>query len=94
MALSRTRPLLARYDVSPHLVKWWKSTANMDGQITRHLSPYEQQAVVPWLRSFPKRAFDKFSDTFMYWGGAGVIVFGTAAWSDAADAAQDREHRF
>lgn len=24
-------------------------------QITRHISPYEQQIVVPWLKTFPKR---------------------------------------
>ena len=24
-------------------------------QITRHISPYEQQIVMPWLKTFPKR---------------------------------------
>mmetsp|Transcript_2693 Transcript_2693/g.7053 ORF Transcript_2693/g.7053 Transcript_2693/m.7053 type:complete len:95 (-) Transcript_2693:387-671(-) len=94
MVLSRSRPLLARYDVSPHMVKWWKSQKPDNGQVTRHLSPYEQQAIMPWLRSFPKKTYDKFMGSFMYWGSSAVIVLGTASLSDAADAAQDREHRF
>ena len=27
-------------------------------QITRHLSPYEQQIMMPWLKTFPKRVSD------------------------------------
>eukprot|EP00978_Attheya_sp_CCMP212_P044680 scaffold318778_cov63-Attheya_sp.AAC.2 len=136
---ARSRPALARYDVSPHMVKWWKAQRPDDGQqisidggvvwgrarkatdhaddlatnssdhdwkltpvpylhlfpqITRHLSPYEQQAIMPFVRDMPKRAYDKFTSTFMYWGTCGVIVLGTAYGADAADAAQDRTHRF
>ena len=69
----------------------WK---NERAQITRHLSPYEQQIVMPWLRSFPKRAYEKFMGSFVYWGGAAVLTLGTASLSDSLDAAQDREHRF
>lgn len=34
-ALSRSRPLMGpmRYDVSPHLVKWWKGVKPDDGQV-------------------------------------------------------------
>lgn len=32
-AIRRTRPMLARYDVSPHMVKWWKSQLKDDGQV-------------------------------------------------------------
>ena len=67
---------------------------NECAQITRHLSPYEQQIVMPWLRSFPKRAYEKFMGSFVYWGGAAVLTLGTASLSDSLDAAQDREHRF
>ena len=63
-------------------------------QVTRHLSPYEQQIVMPWLRTFPKRAYEKFMGSFVYWGGAAVLTLGTASLSDSLDAAQDREHRF
>merc|ERR1712071_277988 len=57
-AFRHTRPLLAepaRGDVSPAMVKWWKPGLKDNGQITRSLSPYEQEIVEPWLRSFPKR---------------------------------------
>jgi len=96
MVFIRSRPVLARYDVSPHMIKWWKAKRTNDGQvsgclrkrhflqfifmytgnvvpyrhfsfsslylhfcnnnqITRMLSPYEQQAIMPWIRTFPKR---------------------------------------
>mmetsp|Transcript_17802 Transcript_17802/g.17188 ORF Transcript_17802/g.17188 Transcript_17802/m.17188 type:complete len:98 (+) Transcript_17802:58-351(+) len=93
-AFSRSRPLMARYDVSPHMVKWWKSNKNVNGEVTRHLSPFEQQAVVPWLRTFPKRAYDKFMDSGAYLIGTAIIVIGSAAAADEADAAEDRSHRF
>mmetsp|Transcript_13006 Transcript_13006/g.17890 ORF Transcript_13006/g.17890 Transcript_13006/m.17890 type:complete len:99 (+) Transcript_13006:83-379(+) len=94
-AIARSRPLMApRYDVAPFMVKWWKARVPNDGQITRTLSPYEQQAIMPWLRSFPKRFYDKFTGSFLYWGGAGAVVIGTAVASDAADAAEDFSHRF
>lgn len=93
-AFSKSRPLLARYDVSPHMTKWWKANRNVNGEVTRHLSPFEQQAVVPWLRTFPKRAYDKFMDSGFYLITTGAIVIGTAAWADEADAAEDRSHRY
>ena len=34
----RTQPMLARYDVSPHMVKWWKSQLKDDGQVRWALS--------------------------------------------------------
>lgn len=37
-AIRRTRPMLARYDVSPHMVKWWKSQLKDDGQVRSTLS--------------------------------------------------------
>mmetsp|Transcript_23331 Transcript_23331/g.34565 ORF Transcript_23331/g.34565 Transcript_23331/m.34565 type:complete len:95 (-) Transcript_23331:181-465(-) len=94
MVFARSRPVLARYDVSSHMNKWWKGQKPTDGQVTRCLSPYEQQVVVPWVKSFPKRAYDKFSDSWIYWGGCAVLTVGTAVGADEADAAQDRSHRY
>mmetsp|Transcript_3302 Transcript_3302/g.3850 ORF Transcript_3302/g.3850 Transcript_3302/m.3850 type:complete len:98 (+) Transcript_3302:40-333(+) len=97
MVFARSRTLMARSDVSSHMVKWWKgqvSTKVMDGQITRSLSPYEQAAVTPWLKTFPKRAYDKFMDSAVYWLGAGAVTIGTVIWADKADAAQDFSHRY
>jgi hypothetical protein len=32
-AFTRSRTVLARYDVSPHMVKWWKGFKPDDGQV-------------------------------------------------------------
>lgn len=32
-AFARSRTLLAREDVSPHMVKWWKKIRNTDGEV-------------------------------------------------------------
>ena len=63
-------------------------------QVTRHLSPFEQQIVMPWIKTFPKRAYAKFSDSGPYLVVTAVIVYGTAVASDAADAAQDKSYRY
>ncbi|KAL3761000.1 hypothetical protein ACHAWU_004620 [Discostella pseudostelligera] len=85
---------MARHDVSPHMTKWWKAVRPDDGQITRHLSPYEQQIMMPWLKTFPKRAWEKFSDSGPYLIGTALIVYGTVVGSEAADQAQDRSYRY
>lgn len=33
-AFARSRPLMARHDVSPHLTKWWKGVRPDDGQVS------------------------------------------------------------
>ncbi|KAL7539824.1 hypothetical protein ACHAXR_009639 [Thalassiosira sp. AJA248-18] len=93
-AFARSRPLMARHDVSPHLTKWWKGVRPDDGQVTRHLSPFEQQIMMPWLKTFPKRAWAKFSDSGHYIIATTIAVYGTAVWSDAMDDAQDRSYRY
>ena len=85
---------MARYDVGPHLIKWWKKVKPEDGQVIRQLSPYEQQVLVPWLKTWPKRTYEKASDSMGYVIATAVIVLGTATWADATDAAIDREHRY
>ena len=40
-AFARSRPLMARYDVSPHMTKWWKAVRPDEGQVSNfrgHLS--------------------------------------------------------
>ena len=32
-AFARSRPLMARYDVSMHMTKWWKAHRPDDGQV-------------------------------------------------------------
>jgi hypothetical protein len=38
-AFTRSRAVLARYDVSPHMVKWWKGVKPDDGQV-REVFPF------------------------------------------------------
>lgn len=49
---------------------------------------------MPWIKTFPKRAYAKFSDSGPYLVATAVIVYGTAVASDAADAAQDKSYRY
>merc|ERR1711971_1450508 len=93
-AFARSRPLMARHDVSPHLAKWWKGVRPDEGQISRHISPFEQQIVMPWFKTFPKRAYEKFSDSGPYVVGTTLLVYGTAVMSDAIDLEQDKSYRY
>merc|ERR1711934_608866 len=97
MVITTTRPLLQHYltrlNVSPHMNKWWKGGVSVDGEITRHLSPYEQHIITPWLRTWPQRAYDKFMGSFLHVGMAACIVIGTTFWGDNADAAENFAHR-
>lgn len=94
MVLSRTRPVMARYDVAPAMVKWWKSQLPDNGQIVRSLSPYEQQTSAPWIRTFPKRAYDKFMGGGIWGAGTAALVYGVASLSIDADNAEDFQHRY
>ena len=59
MALRRTLPLMMRstqvskgpirYDVGPHMEKWWSKHKHMDGMVERHISPMEQKTVEPYF---------------------------------------------
>ena len=49
-AIRRTRPMLARYDVSPHMVKWWKSQLKDDGQVRSTLSDQRRNMATNWHR--------------------------------------------
>eukprot|EP00543_Licmophora_paradoxa_P009056 CAMPEP_0202445884 /NCGR_PEP_ID=MMETSP1360-20130828/4606_1 /ASSEMBLY_ACC=CAM_ASM_000848 /TAXON_ID=515479 /ORGANISM="Licmophora paradoxa, Strain CCMP2313" /LENGTH=98 /DNA_ID=CAMNT_0049062287 /DNA_START=12 /DNA_END=308 /DNA_ORIENTATION=- len=93
-AFSRSRVIMARYDVSPHMVKWWSKVRPDDGQVSRHLSPFEQHAIMPWFKTWPKKMIDRAPDYIVWLGGSLSIVFATAAWADAADAAEDFSHRY
>jgi len=91
---TRSRPLMARYDVSPHLVKWWKNVKPDDGQITRHLSPFEQHPVAPWFKTWPRKLLDRAPNYIIYLGGSLGLAYYTVIWGDAADAAEKYEHRY
>lgn len=41
-AFARSRPLMARYDVSMHMTKWWKAHRPDDGQVCSFFPFYQQ----------------------------------------------------
>mmetsp|Transcript_25594 Transcript_25594/g.39649 ORF Transcript_25594/g.39649 Transcript_25594/m.39649 type:complete len:98 (+) Transcript_25594:41-334(+) len=93
-AFSRTRAVKAvRNDVAPAMEKWWKAHKKDDGMITRTLSPYEQQAIMPWIRDWPKIAYKKFTSSFLHWGSSFAIVIATVELTDAASDAAEYAHR-
>mmetsp|Transcript_28236 Transcript_28236/g.65388 ORF Transcript_28236/g.65388 Transcript_28236/m.65388 type:complete len:97 (+) Transcript_28236:30-320(+) len=93
-AFSRSRVLLARYDVSPHMVKWWGKVRPDNGQIVRSLSPFEQHSIMPWLKTFPRKMMDRAPNYIIYFGGSMGSFYGISAYADEVDRAEHRSHRF
>lgn len=58
------------------------------------LSDFNTLTISFCFLSYIFKAYDKFSDSFIYWGGAAALTIGTAVIADEADAAQDRSHRY
>jgi hypothetical protein len=57
------------------------------------LSPYEQQPIVPWLKTFPKKVADRFT-TYLWPAGTLASVAAVMAWSEAKDHEEDYAHRY
>mmetsp|Transcript_15170 Transcript_15170/g.23111 ORF Transcript_15170/g.23111 Transcript_15170/m.23111 type:complete len:101 (-) Transcript_15170:235-537(-) len=95
-ALSRSRPLMGpvRYDVSPHLVKWWKGVKPDDGQVIRHLSPFEQHPVMPWFKTWPGKVMDRAPNYIIYLGGSLALSYFTIIYCDSYDKAEKKSHRY
>jgi hypothetical protein len=58
-----------------------------------HLSPHEQQPILPWLKTFPKKAVDRFP-TYLWPFGTLAMVAGVMSWSESRDNLEDFVHRF
>jgi hypothetical protein len=58
-----------------------------------HLSPYEQQILAPWLRTFPKKVVQRVH-YYLWPTGMFAFVYLVQQWGDAADHAEDYQHRF
>lgn len=93
-AFRRSRAVLARYNVEPHMVKYWSKQKPDNGVVTRHLSPYEQQPVAPWLKTFPKKVVDRAPYYVTYLGGSMVLTYLTVVWAEKVDDDESRAHRF
>jgi hypothetical protein len=62
-------------------------------QITMHLSPYEQQALIPWIKTFPKKAVARVP-VYLWPVGTLAFIYGIMASTEMRDQAEDLEHRF
>lgn len=96
-AFVRTRVLLAgKLGKGEHHLshsKWWAKKRPAEGEITMHLSPYEQKAVLPWLKTFPKKVVDRVP-TYTWPFGCMAMTWFIVYWCDSTDEAENRHHRF
>lgn len=56
----------------------WKKHYKVDGQVTQHLSPFEQKIVGPLIKDLPVKFFKKAKDFLLEAGlglGAGIWVW-------------------
>ncbi len=82
-----------RSDINASLAKVWKSYKYNDGMVSQHLSPFEQQAIVPWIRQWPQRLATKFGQTWSDWVPAGLLLYGIVAWSESKHKELAHHHR-
>uniref|UniRef100_A0A7S1BR82 Uncharacterized protein n=1 Tax=Corethron hystrix TaxID=216773 RepID=A0A7S1BR82_9STRA len=79
---------VVRTDVDLAVSKWWAKQVPDNGLVSQHLSPFEQKAVVPWMLTWPKRAYFRFTETFWY---GTSILFGTYSMIAYADKCEHKE---
>ena len=72
----------------------WFTVMDTNLQITRHLSPYEVQAIMPWIKEWPTIFFKKVSTIGLWYGFAGAITLGTVQLTDAASDAAEFKNRY
>ena len=56
----------------------WKKHYKVDGQVTQHLSPFEQKIVGPLLKELPKKMLMRAKDFLLEAGpglGTGLFVY-------------------
>jgi TorA maturation chaperone TorD len=58
-----------------------------------HLSPNEQLAVVPWLKTFPKKVQDRFT-TYLYPMGSVLLIVALRTWTDNTDHSEALDQRY
>mmetsp|Transcript_47790 Transcript_47790/g.93337 ORF Transcript_47790/g.93337 Transcript_47790/m.93337 type:complete len:101 (-) Transcript_47790:218-520(-) len=89
-AFSRSHQLRGkvRTDVDMHLSKWWMKQVPDNGLVSRHISPFEQQSIMPWMRTWHKRVYVRVTETFWY---GFVILGGTYSMIEYADKEEHKE---
>eukprot|EP00934_Nitzschia_sp_Nitz4_P007177 Nitzschia sp. Nitz4//scaffold232_size35869//29635//30304//NITZ4_007814-RA/size35869-processed-gene-0.20-mRNA-1//-1//CDS//3329543351//7167//frame0 len=94
-AFTRTQLLRApgRADVELAMSKWWTKKRPAEGQITQSITQHEQQIVVPWLKTFPKKTIERAPSYIIWVGGSLGLMYGSIARADALTHAEDFKHR-
>jgi len=82
-----------RYDVEPHLDKWWSKAVKQDGLVEKHLSPMEQLTVEPYFWGWGGKKAKQFMDSVFDVGPALAFLVGTVYWSDWKFAQLSHHHR-
>mmetsp|Transcript_21003 Transcript_21003/g.41194 ORF Transcript_21003/g.41194 Transcript_21003/m.41194 type:complete len:88 (-) Transcript_21003:171-434(-) len=80
-------------NVQPGLTKLWKKFKPENGRVTRTVSPYQQDFISPWVKTWPEKMKHKFTDNILDVGPAFLILVGTVAWGDATYEAEMKKHR-
>jgi hypothetical protein len=62
-------------------------------QITQHLAANEQNILVPWIKTFPKKMVDRVP-TYLWPFGTMGIVYVIVAYTESVDHAENYAHRF
>ena len=95
MSFRRTVRVLAegRSDVSLHMKKWWTKHYNVDGQVTQHLSPFEQNVMTPMFKTAFQNTLKRIKN-FVIEAGPG-LSFGVAvySWGEWKHGQLSMEHR-
>ena len=62
-------------------------------QVTQHLAANEQHVILPWLKTFPKKAVDR-APHYLWPLGSIVLIYVSAATAEYYDHAESTSHRF
>ena len=76
----------------PALVKWWKYRTVRQGEITRTLSPFQQDVITPLFKNMPQNAAKRVSELVWDVGPAALLLVGTVWWADSTHAAEAKKH--
>mmetsp|Transcript_40 Transcript_40/g.54 ORF Transcript_40/g.54 Transcript_40/m.54 type:complete len:88 (+) Transcript_40:208-471(+) len=76
-----------------NMVKWWKSYIPIKYQVTRTISPFQQDVITPFIKNAPKQIQHKISDNLLDVGPALLLGIGIVAWGDATYEAEMKKHR-
>ena len=74
------------------LKKWWGYHAKTNKEITRSLSPFQQDHLGPLFKQIGKNAPHKITDNFLDVLPGAVLLFGVISWGSSAFEEDQRSH--